>query len=115
MRVLVAGSGSLSDLHIRMLEAGEFHVDGWTSQRGREAVADLEARGLITTFEGGSEQYTSINCTVTPAGHFALAKAKGLAIEANVETRRRDDLRTCAVDPGAPRFQRNDARRRQPS
>lgn len=62
----------LSDLQVRMLQAGSFHVDGWTSPRGREAAADLEQRGLVRSFEGGDSQYTSINYDVTDAGKEAL-------------------------------------------
>lgn len=63
----------LTDLQRQMLSVGEFHLDGWTSQRGREAAADLEQRGLIKTFESGGDQYTVINCTVTDAGRSALS------------------------------------------
>ena len=62
---------ALSDLEHRMLEAGEFHIDGWTTERGKAAVARLEKLGLITTFitgTSGSSQQTTINCTVTAAG-----------------------------------------------
>lgn len=62
----------LNDLHRQMLQAGQFHVDGWTTPRGRQAVAELERAGYIRTFEGGDSQYTSINCEVTDAGRKAL-------------------------------------------
>jgi hypothetical protein len=84
----------LSGIQIQMLEAGEFHVDGWTTQAGRNAAADLEERGLLVSFKGGSDQYTSINCTVTPAGHFALARTKGRAIEGTAQSDLAPDPRT---------------------
>lgn len=66
----------LTDIERRMLEAGRFHIDGWVRPEARKAVAHLEKLGYITTFEGGSHQYTSINCTVTDAGRLALKENK---------------------------------------
>lgn len=62
----------MTDLQRQMLEAGKFHVDGWTSPRGRGAAADLEARGLLRSFTTCESQYTAINYTVTDAGKAAL-------------------------------------------
>jgi hypothetical protein len=64
----------LSDLHIEMLQAGKFHLDGWTSERGHEAADDLLAHGLVTCFTSGSdeEQYTAVNYTISDAGRVAL-------------------------------------------
>jgi hypothetical protein len=62
----------LSQLQRRMLEAGEFHVDGWTSLAGQSAATELLALGLVTSFEGGDSQYTAINYTITDAGRAAL-------------------------------------------
>lgn len=63
----------LSDLQKQMLQAGEFHLDGWCSQRGHEAAADLVDKGLLTRFDSVSPQYTALNYTITDAGREALA------------------------------------------
>lgn len=47
------------------------HVDGWTSARGRDALAAAERLGWVTSFEGGDSQYTAINYTVTDSGREA--------------------------------------------
>lgn len=44
------------------------HVDGWTSQRGRDALAEAERRGWVMSFVGGDSQYTAINYTITELG-----------------------------------------------
>jgi hypothetical protein len=60
----------LSNLQIVMLKARLFHVDGWTSVRGREAADDLLQRGFVTCFESGSDadQYTALNYEITTFG-----------------------------------------------
>ncbi len=64
----------MTDLERRMLEGEKFYVDGWTSERGRAAAANLEQQGFVTSFEGGSDasQYTAINYTITDKGRKAL-------------------------------------------
>jgi len=62
----------LTDLHKQMLQAGEFHVDGWTSERGRRAADELERAGYLTRFVNQESQYTAINFTITEAGRQAL-------------------------------------------
>lgn len=64
----------LDNLHRQMLDAGEFSIDGWTSQRGREHAAELEQAGYVTSFVSGSDeaQYTAVNYTITDAGRAAL-------------------------------------------
>lgn len=68
----------VSELQRRMLEAGEFHIDGWTSRASHEAAADLLERGLVTSFVGGDSQYTAINYTVTDAGRQKLGDAENV-------------------------------------
>ena len=60
----------LSDRQVEMLEAGEFHVDGWCGTASLYDADDLEKRGYVTCFESGSDeaQYTALNYTVTEAG-----------------------------------------------
>ena len=66
----------LSEVQRRMLQVGRFHIDGWTSRRGREAATDLERRGLVLSFVGGDSQCTSVNYDVTEAGKEALSRAR---------------------------------------
>lgn len=52
---------------------GECHVDGWTSQRGRVALAEAESLGLVISFMTLDSQYTAINYRVTDAGRKAVS------------------------------------------
>ncbi len=65
----------LSDLHREMLQAEKFHVDGWTSERGRKAAAELKEAGYLKSFVNQESQYTAINFNITDAGRAALAGA----------------------------------------
>ena len=67
----------LSDVQRQMLEAGTFHIDGWMSQRGREAAAHLESLGYLKSFVTFESQYTAVNYTVTDAGKAALSSGGG--------------------------------------
>lgn len=64
----------LSQLQKEMLSMTTFDIDGWCSQRGREAAADLHRRGLVTMRVGGSDeaQYTYLRYTITEAGRETL-------------------------------------------
>lgn len=63
---------NLSDVQRRMLRAGTFHIDGWSTERGQRAAADLAERGFVTARANEESQYTSINYTVTDSGRAAL-------------------------------------------
>lgn len=65
----------LNDLHKQMLQAEKFHVDGWTSGRGRKAAAELEESGYLKSFVNQESQYTAVNFTITDTGRAALAGA----------------------------------------
>ena len=66
----IADAETLTDLQRRMLTAGAWVVDGYTSQCGREQSADLQRRGLARSWEigGDREQYTGWQFEATPAG-----------------------------------------------
>jgi hypothetical protein len=64
----------MNELECRMLEAGSFVIDGWTSPRGHAAAAKLKNKGLVVSRQIGSNeaQYTGIQFTVTAKGRAAL-------------------------------------------
>ena len=65
---------TLTEVQIRMLTSGEFHLDGWNSRKGLEAAARLHKCGYVTCFESGSDdsQYTCYNYKITEQGKTAL-------------------------------------------
>ena len=44
------------------------HVDGWTSEEGRAALAAAEKDGLVKSFVTQGDQYTAINYRLTQLG-----------------------------------------------
>ncbi len=71
-------ASQISDLQSRMLEAGEFHLDGWTNPNSLSAASELVEKGFLTMTVGGSdeEQYTAYNFTITNEGKDLLRRLK---------------------------------------
>lgn len=61
----------------KMVLAGEFHVDGWTSSIGRQVAGKLEEVGIVRSHVSESEQYTAVNYSLTPLGKEYAAILRG--------------------------------------